>query len=287
MGNEPELLNWIEPEDDIASPFICPESTPNCTERIEPGARSFASTGDAKSKILWIERGRVKLSGPHGHWTLLPAHMVFLPYRRPYRLCTSSDSIVTVVHLDGDHIPWHHEGCWTAPVNALAHEMLAYSLRWNRDRDADDKLANSYLSTVGFLCKSWFECARMMYMPLGESVIVRQAVAYTRGSLPQATIELAADAAGTSPRTLRRYFQKELGMSWRGFLQELRMTQAIELLTGKRMSVTDTALAVGFNSGAAFTLAFVTYTGTTPSAYARNFQRTDSIAKKSEGSSNG
>jgi AraC-like DNA-binding protein len=275
MGDELELLNWIQPEDDIASPFKCAETTPDCAEVIEPGNRIFGSTGDAKSKILWVERGRVKLSGPHGQWTLLPAHMVFLPYRRPYRLCTSSDSVVIVVHLNGDQIPWQHEGCWTAPVNTLAREMLGYSLRWNRNREAEDELANSYLSTIGLLCQDWFECSRMMYMPLGESAMIKRAVAYTRSSLAQATIELAAEAAGTSSRTLRRYFQKELGMSWRGFLQELRMTHAIELLTRKRMSITETALEVGFNSGAAFTLAFVTYTGTTPSAYARNFQRTE------------
>lgn len=49
------------------------------------------------------------------------------------------------------------------------------------------------------------------------------------------------------------------------------MARAIELLTLRRLSVTQTALEVGFNSVAAFTLAFTSFTGKTPSAYTKDF----------------
>lgn len=263
--------DWEMPEDDPGNPFKCTDEFMECMEKVKPGRLRTGSLGDPKNKILCIEEGSLKLEGPHGQWTLLPAHMVFIPHSRPYRIYTSADAVVGVVHLSRQHTVWEHEGCWAAPTNGLAKEMLGYALRWGRDRAEDDPVANAYFNALGLLCKEWFQCSRMMWIPFGESVELKRAITYTRTRLDSVTIELAAEAAGTSVRTLRRYFQDELGTSWRLFLKELRMARAIELLTLKRMSVTQTALEVGFNSVAAFTLAFTSFTGKTPSAYAKDF----------------
>lgn len=271
MSAKSTVVGWSMPDDSAVNPFRCEDAYAECGERIKPGRAEIGSTGDTKNKILCIERGRVKLEGPHGQWVLLPAHMVFIPHGRPYRLHTTADAVVSVMHLDAHHTVWEHEGCWAAPVGGLAKEMLEYALRWDRERVHDDRVANAYFNAVGLLCKDWFQCSRMMWIPFGESEELRRAIAYTRTRLDTVTIELAAEAAGTSVRTLRRYFHDEVGMSWRRFLQELRMTRAIELLTLKRLSVTQTAFEVGFNSVAAFTLAFSSFTGKTPSAYARDF----------------
>lgn len=271
MKSTDKLIDWEMPDDDPANPFRCVDALPDYAERVEPGNLTTGSLGDAKDKIVCVERGRLRLEGPHGEWLVLPAHMVFVPHRRPYRLRTSADASIVVAHLGAQHTMWQHEGCWTAPVSGLAREMLGYALRWGHERASDDTIANAYFATVGLLCKHWFECSRMMWIPFGESPALKRAIAYARTRLDSATIELAAEAAGMSVRTLRRHFQDELEMSWRHFLQQLRMTRAIELLTHNRLSVTQTAVEVGFDSVAAFRLAFATFTGKTPSSYAREF----------------
>jgi AraC-like DNA-binding protein len=271
VKNTGKLIDWEMPGDEPTNPFRCVDALPDCAEHVEPGDLTTGSRGDPKDKILCVERGRLRLEGPHGEWHLLPAHMVFVPHSRPYRLCTSADASISVAHLGAQHTMWQHDGCWTAPVSGLAREMLGYALRWGRERASDDTIANSYFATLGMLCKHWFECSRMMWIPFGESPALKRAIAYARTRLDSVTIELAAEAAGMSVRTLRRHFQDELGMSWRRFLQALRMTRAIELLTHNRLSVTQTALEVGFESAAAFRLAFATFTGKTPSSYARDF----------------
>jgi AraC-like DNA-binding protein len=271
MATDTTLTDWLMPDDDPLNPFKCGDDFAECAEKVKPGKVVIGSRGDPKNKILCIEEGRVKLEGPHGQWVLLPAHMVFIPHSRPYRIYASSDAVVTVAHLSAQHTVWEHEGCWAAPINGLAREMLGYAIRWGKDRAPNDPVANAYFDALGLLCKEWFQCSRMMWIPFGESAELKRAIAYTRTRLDSVTIELAAEAAGTSVRTLRRYFQDELGMSWRRFLQELRMTRAIELLTLKRLSDTQTALEVGFNSVAAFTLAFTSFTGKTPSMYVRDF----------------
>lgn len=271
MHHDPTRADWLMPDDDPGNPFRSPDGSADCMEKVEPGKLRMGSRGDPLNKILCIEQGSLKLEGPHGQWMLMPRHMVFVPHHRPYRISTSADAVVGVLHLSARHTVWEHEGCWAAPTNALAREMLGYALRWGNDRATDDPVANAYFNAIGLLCKEWFQCGRMMWIPFGESIELKRAISYSRTHLEAVTIELAADAAGTSVRTLRRYFQNELGMSWRRFLKELRMARAIELLTLRHMSVTQTAFEVGFNSVAAFTLAFTSFTGKTPSAYAKDF----------------
>ncbi|MGD9667859.1 MAG: helix-turn-helix domain-containing protein [Hyphomicrobiaceae bacterium] len=79
----------------------------------------------------------------------------------------------------------------------------------------------------------------------------------------------AADWAaklGMSSRTLTRRFEAELGSTLRTWKRKLRLFRAIELLGGG-MSVTETAMELGYGSASAFVFAFRTELGCSPFAY--------------------
>ena len=78
------------------------------------------------------------------------------------------------------------------------------------------------------------------------------------------SIEDAARRAGLYTRTLERRFADEAQTSWRRFLHQARMMRAMELLDAPLARVTDTALAVGFESPGAFTRAFTEFAGENP-----------------------
>nr|WP_302474095.1 AraC family transcriptional regulator [Roseococcus sp. MDT2-1-1] len=71
-----------------------------------------------------------------------------------------------------------------------------------------------------------------------------------------------------SERTLARRFEAELGMSLRSWRRRLRLFKAIELLGGG-LSVTRTAMELGYGSSSAFVYAFRTAMGCSPQAYMR------------------
>jgi AraC-like DNA-binding protein len=73
---------------------------------------------------------------------------------------------------------------------------------------------------------------------------------------------------GMSGRTLARRFEAELGMSLRSWRRRLRLFKSIELLGGG-LSVTQTAMELGYGSTSAFVYAFRTDTGCSPQAYMR------------------
>lgn len=73
---------------------------------------------------------------------------------------------------------------------------------------------------------------------------------------------------GMSGRTLARRFESEMGMSLRSWRRRLRLFKSIELMGGG-LSVTQTAMELGYNSTSAFIYAFRTGMGCSPQAYMR------------------
>lgn len=73
---------------------------------------------------------------------------------------------------------------------------------------------------------------------------------------------------GMSSRTLTRRFEAEVGAPLNSWRRRLRLFRAIELLSGG-MSVTETAMQLGYSSASAFIFAFKTELGSSPRAYGR------------------
>ena len=83
------------------------------------------------------------------------------------------------------------------------------------------------------------------------------------------TLEDWADVAGMARRTFMRAFLAEAGMSFGRWRQQARLFAALEMLAQKK-SVTETAIAVGYDSVSAFIEMFRTILGTTPQTYFRS-----------------
>jgi len=86
-----------------------------------------------------------------------------------------------------------------------------------------------------------------------------------------------AKELGMSSRTLTRRFEAELGLTLRSWKRRLRLFRAIEILGGG-LSVTTTAMELGYGSASAFIFAFRSELGYSPHAYMS--QRTSSPSSR-------
>jgi AraC-like DNA-binding protein len=82
------------------------------------------------------------------------------------------------------------------------------------------------------------------------------------------TLDAWAHVAGMARRTFMRAFSAEAGMSFGRWRQQARLFAALEMLAQKK-SVTEVAIAVGYDSVSAFIEMFRTMLGTTPQTYFR------------------
>jgi AraC-like DNA-binding protein len=83
------------------------------------------------------------------------------------------------------------------------------------------------------------------------------------------TLDDWAHCAGMARRTFMRAFSAEVGMPFGRWRQQARLFAALEMLA-QHQSVTDVAIAVGYDSVSAFIAMFRTALGSTPQAYFRN-----------------
>lgn len=81
----------------------------------------------------------------------------------------------------------------------------------------------------------------------------------------EANVQEIAGKMGVSSKTLFRKLKAE-GVTFEKVLDELHHRLALDYLSGKKVSVTETAYLVGFSDAATFSRAFKRWTGTSPGA---------------------
>ncbi len=84
------------------------------------------------------------------------------------------------------------------------------------------------------------------------------------------TVQLTAELAGLTPRTLQRRLA-DAGYTYSGLLSEIKLRLAREWLTDSEMPVTEIAAALRYNDPSNFTRAFRRQTGMSPLIYRRDY----------------
>jgi len=101
-----------------------------------------------------------------------------------------------------------------------------------------------------------------------EKRLARVAHALLNDVADDRTLDDWAHFAGMSRRSFMRAFSAKAGISFGRWRQQARLFAALEMLA-QRESVTDVAIAVGYDSVSAFIEMFRTMLGSTPQAYFR------------------
>ena len=104
-----------------------------------------------------------------------------------------------------------------------------------------------------------------------EETLARVAHALLDDVADERTIKGWAECAGMARRTFMRAFSAQVGMPFGRWRQQARLFAALEMLAQNK-SVTEVAIAVGYDSVSAFIGMFRTMLGSTPHTYLRTKQ---------------
>ena len=110
------------------------------------------------------------------------------------------------------------------------------------------------------------------YMPREKREILRPAVEYMAAHYRDGSVtnETLAKKCGVSTVHFRKVFTKVYGISPIKYLHRFRIRQAKAILTSDYGSIKEVAESVGYNSIYHFSKMFRTYTGKSPTEYARS-----------------
>lgn len=223
--------------------------------------------------LLYASAGAFVLEVAHARWVLPPQRAAWIAADVPIRVSVRAPTTACSVLFARDALPPPPLPCQVFTVSPLAREMFVYAMRWGQEREPDNVDADRFLLALAAVCRELAASPDHFWLPRGQSPELIAAMAYTAAHLSEPLqLDAVARSVGVSMRTLARRFALEAGMPWRAFLQRARLITAMEQLAAREASVTETALAVGFDSLSAFSTAFRRFVGERPVDYRRRFQ---------------
>ncbi|MEM8863494.1 MAG: helix-turn-helix transcriptional regulator, partial [Chloroflexota bacterium] len=222
-------------------------------------------------QLIYAESGVIHIRTENKQ-LLLPAHHgVWIPAECAHSLYSSSSAlkICSVYFQPKQDDGYFLQAVRVFPLSTLAHEMLVYSHRWLKVGGADP-LKTSFFQTLRLLVNEWCEQSLSLELPLPQEPMMIKVTEFILDRLDQSlNLDRISNQFNVSKRTLMRYFQSDLGMTFGRYVQVARIARAAELLTHPAATVTDVALAAGYRSPSSFTQAFQLLVGQTPSGYLR------------------
>jgi AraC-like DNA-binding protein len=222
-------------------------------------------------QLVYASRGAAEIETAGRRYLLPPQQAAIIPAGSEHRTMLHAVESVSV-YFAPDLIEVRSTRVLAAAP--LVREMIGYSARWPVDRRGSDPIADSFFDTLARLVGELAEDECSLHLPTPADAVVRDAVAFTMSHLATVREADLSRAIGVSPRTLRRRFQADLGMTWGYYVRRRRLLSAMTLLAEPGPSVLEVAQLVGFESPSAFNRAFRQATGESPTAFRHRVTQT-------------
>jgi AraC-like DNA-binding protein len=224
---------------------------------IAPHAHDWHQLIYASQGVMWVHTAQ-------GDWVVPPNRAVWVPAGVEHSIELTGKVFVQTIYLAADISGELPGECCAVNVSPLLRELMIHTVKLGM---LDENIA-SHARLIAFLMDQLSVLPAIpLQLPLPEDGRAKRAVEWLRAHPDDpGLIKSVARRVATSARTLERVFQKETGMTFGKWRQQLRLLHAMRLLAAGR-PVTAVALEVGYDSPSAFIAMFRRTLGTTPYRY--------------------
>ncbi|MBS1619950.1 MAG: helix-turn-helix domain-containing protein [Bacteroidetes bacterium] len=226
-----------------------------------------------KGQLTYIEGGIAYIT-IHFKTYIVPAHHFFwIPRGMPHLLRVSNSATVVrniyfYTHDDARDEFYSKLGIY--PASRLLLEMIKYTERWDGRHVKSNNENFEFLIALKNILPEMGHKTLPIILPITEDESMKRILRYmeSRISLPL-TLEQVSSQFNMSTRSLSRFFQARLQISFLQYLKTLRMVKAIEMLLKTQKPISEIALLVGYDSIGSFSNAFFALTQSRPSDFRR------------------
>jgi transcriptional regulator GlxA family with amidase domain len=145
--------------------------------------------------------------------------------------------------------------------------MIRFTEQWNAHILPDDERF-MFLQSIKNILPQVSNQVLSVALPFTENERMLKIMAYLEDNLSEGhTLQSIGSRFGVSERTLSRFFQSTLNVSFLQYLKLLRMAKAFQLIVGNEHSLADIAFLCGYQSLSSFSNTFYHITKTRPSEH--------------------
>ena len=210
--------------------------------RIAPHSHDWHQLIYASEGVMWVHTAL-------GDWVVPPNRAVWMPAGIEHSIDMVGPVLIQTIYLatgiDGG-LPTR---CCAVNVSPLLRELVRHTIAMG----TLDRRVPLQARLLAFLIDQLSVLPTIpLQLPSPTDERACRAAAWLRAHPEEpGLIKQVAKRVGASPRTLERLFQKETGLTFGKWRQQLRLLHALRLLAAGR-PVTAVALDVGYDSASAF-----------------------------------
>lgn len=199
---------------------------------------------------------------PHGSFFAPPQWGVWIPAGLDHEVVTSTRAEMRSLYVRTQDSLWAPDRCRVLEVTPLARELIKHFCQLPADYPEGDSGESRLVQVLLDQLANLPEVGFSLPLPRHPRLL---ALCNELVEQPSQLITLAqwAGRLNMSEKTLMRLFQRETGLSFRGWRQRARLLASLNALE-EGDSVTSTALNCGYDSTSAFIAAFKGLFGFTP-----------------------
>ncbi|MGH8855496.1 MAG: AraC family transcriptional regulator [Telluria sp.] len=248
-------------------PAAGPGPTSDCpvtlSARDLPADVSIGAHSHAWAQLTYAAGGIVRVSADGSSWIVPPQRAIWIAPHIEHEVTLLEAACLSPLRVHASRDPFLGETCRVVEVSPLLRELIASMVA------AGATLPQPRAILVGELILD--ELARAPTRPIRVPLPRDKRLKGLCDALlaaPDDTRTLAdwARAAGASERTLARLFERELGMSFGQWRQQVRLAHGASLIA-RGLPLWQVAQQLGYASQSAFTAMFRKTFGSTPSRF--------------------
>ncbi len=229
-----------------------------------PSGHTIAPHRHARAQLVYAVAGVMRVTTARGAWIVPPQRAVWMPAGMEHEIRMSGRVAMRTLYIDPKAAPTSLGDCTVIEVTPLLRALILRAVEEPVDYDESGG-AGLVMALI------LEELRRVTTVPLRIPLPTdARLVALCRALLedPAATDTLDdwAERVGASARTLARLFQRETGMGFTQWRQQVRLAEAVSrLASGEPVALVSEEL--GYASASAFTAMFRRALGSTPRHY--------------------
>lgn len=220
-----------------------------------------------RGQLIYAISGSLKVVSTAGTWIVPPERAVWMPPKVQHSVQSVTEAETRFLYLDTVVYTTLPKTVTVIHMTPLMRECLLKFLSLPRFYD-ENGVAKHLLALM--IEELQIMPVMPLHLPLPKNASLldaANAILAQMADRPKLTI-LAAQA-GLSVRSFERHFHNETGLTWRKWVHQARLMEAISQLSDGRM-VGDVAHALGYEGPSAFVAMFKKATGLTPGKYFSN-----------------
>ena len=224
---------------------------------IAPHAHDWHQLIYASEGVMWVQTAQ-------GDWVVPPNRAVWVPAGVEHGIQMTGSVFVQTLYLARQLSSALPVRCCAVNVSPLLRELIRHTVKLGMLDKKDPPRAR----LIGVLVDQLSALPTIpLQLPWPSDERAQRAAAWLREHPHDAcVIKQVAKRVALSARTIERLFQKETGLTFGRWRQQLRLLHALRLLAAGR-PVTAVALDVGYESASAFIAMSKRTLGVTPHRY--------------------